>query len=394
MTNISISIITPDAIVGGLTRNILSSLEKTIGGPPIDGYWSKIGRDDCRKLYPDLEDEKLDLIARLFEEGPCWVSLWSADAQSKLEMLKGSTHPANARVGSIRSMFLSDNPVTNLIHVSDSTNIAAIEEKIFKGGVKLDVQEIRYERYVSSGIISFVFFIKEKFGVDLFCGRESEAIFNFGMRKTHEFLSNEIVQYSQRNCELGELANHFLSGSAEKVNEILDSFDISKISRISIESYLRSRSNWDRGSLDKVIGDLVVELRQSRIQGWRIGGSAALWWHGISTNPSDIDIRCPPEVLDALSEFMGVSIFLERTQNYTSRCFSIMRDGWEIEFSDSLCFDDGSILHVNRGLLNNPVPEVESIDNLIAEYVAMDRGEPFRDKANVVKLRELKRSVR
>jgi nucleoside diphosphate kinase len=74
------------------------------------------------------------LVESLFDLRPVCVTLWSGvDALTRLQKLKGATQPAKAQPGTVRSLFWCDNPVTNLIHVSDTPAIMASELRILRG---------------------------------------------------------------------------------------------------------------------------------------------------------------------------------------------------------------------------------------------------------------------
>jgi nucleoside diphosphate kinase len=76
------------------------------------------------------------LVESLFDLRPVCVTLWSGtDALDRLQKLKGATQPAKAQPGTVRSLFWCDNPVANLIHVSDTTEIMASELRILRGTV-------------------------------------------------------------------------------------------------------------------------------------------------------------------------------------------------------------------------------------------------------------------
>lgn len=73
------------------------------------------------------------LVVDLFDGRPCIASLWSGeDALAALQSLKGATQPSNASPSSIRGNFACDNPVCNLVHVSDSIEIGQAEVSILK----------------------------------------------------------------------------------------------------------------------------------------------------------------------------------------------------------------------------------------------------------------------
>ena len=75
-----------------------------------------------------------DLVESLFDLRPACVTLWTGDdALKRLQECKGATQPANAAPGTVRSLFWCDNPVTNLIHVSDTPEVMTSELRILRG---------------------------------------------------------------------------------------------------------------------------------------------------------------------------------------------------------------------------------------------------------------------
>ncbi|WP_080685965.1 nucleoside-diphosphate kinase [Rhizobium leguminosarum] len=73
------------------------------------------------------------IVLDLFDARPAFATIWRGpNALERLRKLKGNTQPAHAAVGTVRSRFYCDNPVTNLIHVSDSPNIMDLELAILR----------------------------------------------------------------------------------------------------------------------------------------------------------------------------------------------------------------------------------------------------------------------
>ncbi|MHB1646621.1 MAG: nucleoside-diphosphate kinase [bacterium] len=64
----------------------------------------------------------LHLIQKLFTYSKILVTFWEGeDVFNKLQKIKGASHPADAREGTIRSSFFCDNSITNLVHTSDNS---------------------------------------------------------------------------------------------------------------------------------------------------------------------------------------------------------------------------------------------------------------------------------
>ncbi|MER8710127.1 MULTISPECIES: nucleoside-diphosphate kinase [unclassified Mesorhizobium] len=73
------------------------------------------------------------LVLDLFDMRPVCATIWSGPNALHLSQgLKGNTQPAHARSGTVRSLFFCDNPVTNLLHVSDSPEVMQAELTILR----------------------------------------------------------------------------------------------------------------------------------------------------------------------------------------------------------------------------------------------------------------------
>ncbi|WP_018099375.1 nucleoside-diphosphate kinase [Sinorhizobium meliloti] len=74
------------------------------------------------------------LVLDLFDLRPVCATVWRGpSALAMLQSLKGQTQPAQAKRGTIRSRFYCDNPVMNLVHVSDSCGVMDAELAILRG---------------------------------------------------------------------------------------------------------------------------------------------------------------------------------------------------------------------------------------------------------------------
>ncbi|MGK9233384.1 hypothetical protein KXS07_18320 [Inquilinus limosus] len=71
------------------------------------------------------------LVEALYDGRPVRIAWWAGDeALTRLQQIKGRTQPAESSPDTIRGRFWCDNPVTNLIHVSDSEEAMAREGRI------------------------------------------------------------------------------------------------------------------------------------------------------------------------------------------------------------------------------------------------------------------------
>lgn len=84
------------------------------------------------------------LVVDLFDGRPCLVTVWRGlNALPELQRIKGATQPCLAASETVRSRFWCDNPVCNLVHVSDSSDIARSEWALLQSRRISDVDGLR-----------------------------------------------------------------------------------------------------------------------------------------------------------------------------------------------------------------------------------------------------------
>jgi len=127
MTQLTLSIIKPDAVSSGHAGEILSILEQAgfriralrmlhLTRPQAEGFYA-VHRE--KAFFPSL--------VRFMTEGPLIVmALEREDAILTLRDLMGATNPANAAEGTIRKRFAASIE-RNAIHGSDAPETAAFE---------------------------------------------------------------------------------------------------------------------------------------------------------------------------------------------------------------------------------------------------------------------------
>lgn len=73
------------------------------------------------------------LVVDLFNGRPACVTIWRGpESLSKLRVTKGATQPANADAETVRGRFWCDNPVCNLVHVSDDALVMTEELSLLR----------------------------------------------------------------------------------------------------------------------------------------------------------------------------------------------------------------------------------------------------------------------
>jgi nucleoside-diphosphate kinase len=131
MTQLTLSIIKPDAVSSGHAGEILSILEQAgfriralrmlhLTRPQAEGFYA-VHRE--KAFFPSL--------VRFMTEGPLIVmALEREDAILTLRDVMGATNPANAADGTIRKRFAASIE-RNAIHGSDAPETAAFELRYF-----------------------------------------------------------------------------------------------------------------------------------------------------------------------------------------------------------------------------------------------------------------------
>lgn len=115
--------------------------------------------------------------------------------------------------------------------------------------------------------------------------------------------------------------------------------------------------------------------------GWLVSGSVAMQLRGLNNSPRDLDIWCTDGALDLLAARLGRAVETRRTEYFRSRVIGLTLLGWEVELSGTVELNSGVLLQVDEELLGRATgnPPVESVEDLLAELLAMNRGQPKND---------------
>jgi nucleoside diphosphate kinase len=126
----------PDAARARLIGPVERWTRERTGCAPIARASVSIPEPVLRRFYPGVAEKVPDgwpVFARLFEAGPCLVTLWAGPAAAqRLPRVKGATHPAHCASTTIRGRFWCDNPTANLVHVSDDGDDALRELEVLR----------------------------------------------------------------------------------------------------------------------------------------------------------------------------------------------------------------------------------------------------------------------
>jgi nucleoside-diphosphate kinase len=127
MSNLTFSIIKPDATKRNITGNINSYIEKA-GFTIIAQKRIKMTKEKAEKFYEIHKERPFynDLVS-FMTSGPVIIQvLKGEDAVSKYRKIMGATNPVEAETGTIRKDF-AINIEQNSVHGSDSNENAKIE---------------------------------------------------------------------------------------------------------------------------------------------------------------------------------------------------------------------------------------------------------------------------
>lgn len=129
----TLTVYSPDAFRSRLTGHMEEFISRRTGLRPGDRFWITHNPASVEAFYLNSianNAGRWNLVVELFTAGPSLLTVWLGDeAGTSLPALKGRSHPADAAEGTIRSLFWCDNPVCNLIHVSDDAAEAQRELK-------------------------------------------------------------------------------------------------------------------------------------------------------------------------------------------------------------------------------------------------------------------------
>lgn len=163
------------------------------------------------------------IVESLFDLRPACVTLWSGDsALEQLQQIKGATQPAEAKPGTVRSLFWCDNPVTNLIHVSDSDEIMESELQILRSAaVGNDLtawHRAATHRFAHSALWTLNAALAHRIGSSW---SSSGLPASGDARLSAQLLWHQAEQLARR-CGQEETVQGYLSGSEDALRQLLE----------------------------------------------------------------------------------------------------------------------------------------------------------------------------
>ncbi|CDZ68246.1 Hypothetical protein NGAL_HAMBI2605_65310 [Neorhizobium galegae bv. orientalis] len=136
MTSLGLTVYGPEVARSGLTARLDDFIREATDLQIEERFFSIHSHSSIEAFYSltgSCGGKHWPLVLDLFDLRPGCATIWRGpNALEVLQKLKGNTQPALAAAGTVRSRFQCDNPVTNLIHVSDSERIMADELEILR----------------------------------------------------------------------------------------------------------------------------------------------------------------------------------------------------------------------------------------------------------------------
>jgi hypothetical protein len=126
---------------------------------------------------------------------------------------------------------------------------------------------------------------------------------------------------------------------------------------------------------------------------WMISGSCAMVWHGLTIEPNDIDVWCMPDHLKHLADRCGERVSQHQKAALSLESFEINVSGWRVEIVGRVYKEGGILMSVDRDMLMEARghPLVESVEDLVAELLVLDRSSPKFDFRRAVTLSKAQR---
>lgn len=128
---ITLSIIKPDAVANGYTKDICSRIENS-GLKILTKKQLKLTKEQAAGFYEEHEGKHFfNKLVSYMTSGPLQIQILKGDkAISKYRKLMGNTNPKEAKPGTLRYDF-ADSIDANAVHGSDSIESAAREVAFF-----------------------------------------------------------------------------------------------------------------------------------------------------------------------------------------------------------------------------------------------------------------------
>jgi hypothetical protein len=135
-----------------------------------------------------------------------------------------------------------------------------------------------------------------------------------------------------------------------------------------------------RPPLKRALVELAETFRHAGL--WIISGSIAMGRHGLKTFPDDIDIWCGEETLRDFASIANAPVLPVETEYFRTNAVHFTLAGWPVEVVGAVRLPNGATQVVDENMLGRAEgsPPAESAEDLIADYMAIDRHRPKDDR--------------
>lgn len=135
-----------------------------------------------------------------------------------------------------------------------------------------------------------------------------------------------------------------------------------------------------RPALKQVLNELTEMF--GHMNSWVISGSIAMRRWGLTTYPDDVDLWCTESALQEFAAISNSSITSIETQYFRTNSINFVLSGWPVDVVGSVQLANGATQVVDDDMLTRAQgsPPAESAEDLIADYLAVDRHRPKDDR--------------
>jgi len=382
-------LLTPDCVIGEMVEHLVHRLVARTQSLPVCRFRCRLSSARVVELYPRVFDNvgRRDgsLILELFQHGSCEVLVWPAHFHERLAQSKGATHPADATADSLRGSYPIDSSVCNLLHVSDNKDAAAREFEILARAERL-TEPWRLDSGPSippSGILT----ICRAFGLaSLQVCDDWESLLDAS--SAYRSIAKVLIDTQQRHNQLAGPINAYFRGDPDPLCELAKAWGlVNHWQDFLMRCGSASAQKWKLLLLDVVIFYISDLLPCEPMIYWVIGGSVAARQYGDKLTPSDIDVRCSEEALDAICRLFNLTSAPVMCDGYRSRIAILELGAWAVEFSADLIFYDGRRVSVDKHMVERRTGiGYQSREDILAELISLKRPHPKCDWERVERL--------
>lgn len=395
-------VFSPDAIKSNLTGSIISKINKDTGLNNIGQQWFQHKDNSIIKFYQNSISDNaphLHLIQKLFTYSKVLVTFWKGeDVFNKLRKIKGVSHPADAKAGTIRSGFYCDNSITNLVHASDDADEMLREMDVMKIS---DIRDIIYQKpeinthgFKHNGAYQLLTTLQQyvrpidKIKRSIFHIPYNDIPVDMDARQTFNLVSGTLKKIESEISDdtVKTAIRCFFNSEADELDKILinnPGIAAGPWDRIVIQSSSICVGKWNRLRIDDVICNLKTMLGNSE---YLISGSSALYLSDIPVKPNDIDIWCDESNLIKISKNLNIKIIKDSNEFYTANKVLFNMGGWNIEIVGDVYLKSGKRLFIDGQIIKRSKKNIESVEDVLCEMLVFNRKNPKNDLERVLKV--------